>query len=119
MAQGQRSTRTPKSLGKVSMETALLADPWAEPGDDPTRGARAGSIVGTVGDAWVGTLRAVVTAGYGLTVSGTRDGGAVCIALLRDGEALKKYASDPDELGVLLERLRDHLSATSGRGGDA
>ena len=111
MAQGKPTKSTPSQNGKSPLDAALLSNPWGDDGHERRSGERAGQVVAAVAGDWVETIRAVVTAGMGLTVSGTRDGGAVCVALLRDGTAAKKYAGDPEELSELLARLRDYLGS--------
>lgn len=51
-------------------------------------------------------VSAVTANGEGFTLSRTRDGGAVCVAVLSDGVVSKWYAATPDELCELLEELR-------------
>lgn len=111
MAQGKPTKSTPSQNGRSPLDAAALSNPWGDDGQQRRSGERAGQLVAAVESDWVATIRAVVTAGMGLTVSGTRDGGAVCVALLRDGAAAKKYAGDPDELAELLAKLRDYLGS--------
>ena len=43
--------------------------------------------------------------GHAITFGVTSDGGALSISLLAGGKPYKLYASDPDELASLLERI--------------
>lgn len=43
--------------------------------------------------------------GHAITFGVTSDGGALSISLLSGGKPYKLYASDPDELASLLERI--------------
>jgi hypothetical protein len=56
-------------------------------------------------------LAAVVLAGAGITVSGTTDGGAVAITLLRDGKLEKKYAGSAEDLEELLAAVHDYATS--------
>jgi hypothetical protein len=63
-----------------------------------------------MGDRWAKTLALVVRSGAGITISGTRDGGALSLTLLNDGLPAKRYASNRDELTRMLDTLEDYCS---------
>lgn len=50
-------------------------------------------------------IQLVTGDGDGLTFSRTRDGGAVCVAVLNGGRVQKWYAASSDELEEVLEGL--------------
>jgi len=60
----------------------------------------------SVGPAMAGTVDAVTASGDGITFSRTRDGGALCVAVLTGGLVRKWYCTDADQLLELLEDLR-------------
>jgi hypothetical protein len=62
-------------------------------------------INGVPGDTLRRAVSAVTTDGDGLTFSRTRDGGAVCVAVLSDGFPHKWYAATTEELQDILEGL--------------
>lgn len=49
----------------------------------------------------------VIAVGDAITFSQTRDGGAGCICILTDGQQVKVYGSNPDELADLLTIICD------------
>lgn len=116
MATGYGDARG-RSNGRPPAFPAKRVDPW---GDGASAGGpreRAAAIVGSGGARWCELLQAVVSAGYGLTVSATSDGGAVSLALLVDGQPHKRYANEPDALAGLMEVLLERLSAPAGTTG--
>ncbi len=83
---------------------------WGTGPDDGGRSNRASGLASQAGEKWGGIISLVVGTGCGVTISGTRDGGALSITLLSDGVPIKRYASDFEELSTLLEALQDHIS---------
>lgn len=77
---------------------------------DRSRSQRASIVAASAGETWGNVLSLVVAAGWGITISGTRDGGALSLSLLQDGEPIKQYATDSQELGALLQDLKDVCS---------
>lgn len=71
----------------------------------------AGSKIGAItwADADAGLLAGAIahwtSGGHAITFGVTSDGGALSISLLSGGKPFKLYASDPDELASLLERI--------------
>ena len=107
------SFRSP-TLEQATARADGATNTWGASVEGAGRSGRAGSLVNGAAEHWVGTLAAVVAAGWGVTVSGTRDGGAVCICLLVDGQPTKKYAGTPEDLETLLGELHDYAVSAAG-----
>ena len=103
--------RTRARSGPGAKSEGVAGNAWSaiEPGTG--RSGRASATVVAVAAEWVETISAVVEAGWGLVISGTSDGGAVRIAVLIDGDTIKKYASGAEELEILLRDLYAYASA--------
>jgi len=83
---------------------------WGTDLGDDQDASRAGVLAETAGARWSKTLGLVVRSGAGLTISGTRDGGALSLTLLNDGLPAKRYATTADELARMLDTLDDYCS---------
>lgn len=83
---------------------------WGEPAPSDSGASRTRMLIEGAETHWTDLLALVTECGYGLTVSATRDGGAVSLSLLTDGGPQKRYAGHPDELESLLTQLRSYLS---------
>jgi len=60
----------------------------------------------STGPAMADAVDAVTASGDGITFSRTRDGGALCVAVLTGGLVRKWYCTDAEELLELLEALK-------------
>jgi uncharacterized protein YcgI (DUF1989 family) len=58
------------------------------------------------------TIIAVTNAGDGITLSKTRDGGALSIVLLSGDQRVRLYARGADEVSERLKEIRVQLEAT-------
>lgn len=79
-------------------------------GDAPVDrgGGRASALARHPGERWANLLSIVVGTGLGITISGTRDGGALALTLFTADGPSKRYAANPEELDALLDALQDY-----------
>lgn len=106
----RRRTPSQRRTDKAT-EAIPLPDFW---GAGPTSGGgnnRASELVVAASEKWVPVLSLVVATGVGLTISSTRDGGAVALSLLTDSGPVKRYCAHADELEQALDALHAHLAA--------
>lgn len=109
LAKPRRRTAAQKRTDAATQE-ALGGLGWGDVPTEPSGASRVSALVEGAESEWVGILGLVVESGYGLTISATRDGGALSLSLLTDTGPLKRYASHPDELAQLLGGLRTYLT---------
>jgi hypothetical protein len=84
---------------------------WGVDESDTPSAERASTLASDAGERWGRALAIVVRSGAGITISGTRDGGALSLTLLNDGIPAKRYAATGEELGRLLDTLEDYCAA--------
>lgn len=106
----------PKRLTRVERmaREATKAHPpvqqWGTAPPQENGSSRVRMLIDQVGTDWADLLALVADCGYGLTVSATRDGGALSLSLLTDTGPQKRYAGHPDELVELITALRAYLT---------
>lgn len=109
LAKPRRLTKGQK-LALKAHEPSAHALSWSDVPTDGSGASHVRTLVEGVGAEWVDVLTLVVESGYGLTISATRDGGALALSLLTEQGPLKRYAGHPDEVAQLIRGLRTHLT---------
>jgi hypothetical protein len=84
---------------------------WGVSPTDRPSSERASLLIEGAADKWAAVLSLVVRAQLGITLSATRDGGALSITLLSEDGPQKRYCATPEELDAALGALTDHLTA--------